>query len=98
MEESSEIYNKIIFQDYEKHIQVRLSINEFRGIEYLHLRKYYQDFDEQWKPSTEGVAMPLDIDNAKLLFEGTAEIISLAESKEIIEEYFGELIGNIYQK
>jgi hypothetical protein len=98
MEESSEIYTKIIFQDYEKHIQVRLCINEFRGIEYLHLRKYYQDFDEEWKPSSEGISMPLDIDNAKLLFEGTAEIISLAESKEIIEEYFGELIGNIYQK
>lgn len=94
----TDVYSKIIYEDFDKHIQVRLTINTFRDTEYLHLRKYYRDFDEEWKPSSEGIAMPLDIDNSKNLFEGLAEIISLAESKSIIEEYFGELISNIYQQ
>lgn len=98
MEESPTVYEKIIFEDFDRHIQVRLCINIFRDVEYLHLRKYYRDFDEIWKPSSEGISMPLDIDNSRNLFEGTAEILSLAESKEIIEEYFGEIIRDIYIK
>jgi len=98
MDSSLEIYSRIIHYDTEKNIQVRLTINEFRGVEYLHLRKYYLDFDEVWKPSSEGISMPLDLDNSKSLFEGTAEILSLAESKEIIELYFGELINNVYTR
>ena len=70
----------------------------FRGIEYLHVRKYYMDFDEEWKPSSEGIAMPLDFDNSRNLFVGLVEILSLAESKEIIEEHFGELIKDLYSK
>ena len=92
-----EIYERVIHYDEEKHIQVRLAIKEFRGIEYLHLRKYYQDFDEEWKPSTEGISMPLDFSNSRELFAGLIEIISLAESKEIIEEHFLDLIEGLYK-
>ena len=92
-----EIYERVIHYDEEKHIQVRLAIKEFRGIEYLHLRKYYQDFDEEWKPSTEGISMPLDFSNSRELFAGLVEIISLAESKEIIEEHFLDLIEGLYR-
>ena len=46
-----EVYERIIHYDTEKEVQVRLTINNFRGIEYLHLRKYYLDFTEEWKPS-----------------------------------------------
>ena len=60
--QAPEIYEKLIHYDEDKHIQVRLSIKEFRGIEYLHLRKYYQDFNEEWKPSNEGISMPLEED------------------------------------
>ena len=28
--------------------QIRLVINTFRGVEYLSLRKYYLDFEEEW--------------------------------------------------
>ena len=64
----------------------------------MHLRKYYLDFDENWKPSSDGVAMPLDFSNSKELFIGLTEILSLAESKEIIEEQFQDLINNLYLK
>jgi len=98
MNDSSDIYSKIIFQDEVKQTQTRLTINEFRGIEYLHLRRYYLDFEEEWKPSNEGISVPLDIDNTRSLFEGMAEILSLAESREIIEQEFGDLISKIYQR
>jgi hypothetical protein len=91
------IYERVVHYNEEKDFQVRLTLNEFRGIEYLHLRKYYLDFDEQWKPSNEGIAMPLDLSNVKELFIGLVEILSLAESKEIIIDHFAELISTVYQ-
>jgi len=96
--QAPEVYTKTIHYDEDKHIEVRLSIKEFRGIEYLHLRKYYQDFDEEWKPSTEGISMPLDFDNSRNLFIGLTEILSLAESKEVIEEHFLDLLKDLYLK
>lgn len=96
--QSPEVYEKIVHYDSEKEIQVRLTVSTFRGIEYLHLRKYYLSFDEEWCPTPEGIAFPLDFDNSRELFSGLVEILSLAESKAIIQEYFSELIQDIYTK
>ena len=93
-----EVYERIIHYDTEKEVQVRLTINNFRGVEYLHLRKYYLDFTEEWKPSTEGIAKPLDFNNSRELFSGLVEILSLAESKDIIEEHFSDMIKDVYTK
>ena len=60
------------------------------------MRKYYLDFEEEWKPTRDGISMPLDFDNSRNLFVGLVEILSLAESKEIIEEHFGDLIQDLY--
>lgn len=90
-----EIYSRIIHETDD--FQVRLTINCFRGIEYLHLRKYYMDFSEEWMPTKEGVAMPLDFNNSKELFIGLVEILSLAESKDVIISNFKELLQDIYQ-
>jgi hypothetical protein len=92
---SDEVYSRII-EDYGNK-QIRLVINEFRGIEYLHVREYYQDFDENWCPSNKGVSMPLTINNSKELFSGLLEILSLAESKDLILEHFKELLEDTYQ-
>jgi len=62
---SDEVYSRIIYYDEVKDIQVRLGINEFRGVEYLFLRKYYRDFEGDFRPSNEGVNMPLGIENSK---------------------------------
>lgn len=96
LHEAPEIYERIIHVEPEKGFQVRLTVNSFRGVEYLHVRKYYQDFDETWKPSNEGVAMPLDFSNSTELFKGVAEILSLAETKETIQEYLSDLIKEVY--
>ena len=71
-------------------------INTFRDTEYLHLRKYYQDFDEEWKPTKEGVAIPIDFDNTKALFEALVEILSISEVKDVLETHFKEVIDKIY--
>lgn len=92
-----EEYSRIIHYDRIKEQQVRLTINTFRGVEYIHLRKYYLDFEEEWKPTPEGIAMPLDLNNSRELFSGLVEILSLAESKGIIEEHFSDLIQDLYK-
>lgn len=98
LHESPEVYERVIHYDEEREIQVRLTVSSFRGVEYLHLRKYYLGFDEDWLPSAEGIAMPLDLNNSRELFVGLTEILSLAESKEIIEEQFKDLLEDIYSK
>ena len=92
-----EAYSRIVHYSEEKQEQIRLTINSFRGIEYLHLRKYYLDFNEEWKPTPDGIAMPLDFDNSRELFSGLVEILSLAESKSVIEEHFLDLIQYLYK-
>lgn len=93
---SSEIYSKIIYS--EKYKQIRMTVSEFREVEYLHFREYYMDFDEEWKPTNKGVHIPLEIETSKELFRGISEILSLAENKEVIEEYFSEIIKEAYIK
>jgi hypothetical protein len=95
MDEDEEIYSRIVHTTDD--FQVRLTINRFRGTEYMHLRKYYMDFSEEWMPTREGVAMPLDLSNSKELFIGLVEILSLAESKDVIISNFRELLQDIYQ-
>ena len=91
-----EAYSKIIVN--EPYRQVRLTINEFREEEYLHLREYYLDSEEEWKPTNKGIAIPLELDTSKELFIAFSEIISIAESKTVLEEFFGDTIRDLYQK
>ena len=55
------------------------------------------DFDEEWKPTPEGVAMPIDFNKSREMFKALAEILSLAESKQIIEDQFKDLIQELYK-
>ena len=92
--EAPSVYEKIIQES--QHDQLRLVVSTFREVEYLSLRKYYLDFDEEWKPSNQGITIPIDMENTRNLFQGLVEILSLAESKAIIEENFRDLLDEIY--
>jgi len=96
LHEAPELYEKVISENEEGTEQVKLTINTFYDVEYLHLRKYYLDFDGDFKPSKDGVAMKLDFNNSKNLFEGLVEILSLAESKSILETHFKDILDEIY--
>lgn len=91
-----DVFYRIIHTSPDNSKQVRLTVNEFRGVEYLHLREYYMDFNEEWCPSNKGVAMPLDMNNSRELFAGLVEILSLAEQKQVIKEHFKELLEDLY--
>ena len=97
LHEAPPIYEKEIHYNEDRHEKIFLTVNTFRGIEYLSIRKYYQDFDEEWKPSREGITMAIDFNNSKSLFEGLVEIISLAEAKDVLETLFKDTLDEIYQ-
>ena len=96
--QAPEVYEKVVHYDEDKETQIRLTVSTFRGIEYIHLRKYYLSFEEEWCPTPDGIAFPLDFNNSRELFTGLLEFLSLAESKELIEEHFSDILQDIYRK
>lgn len=97
LHEAPALYEKLIHYNEAKHEKVFLTINTFRDVEYLSIRKYYLDFDEEWKPTKDGVSMVVDFDNTRALFEGLVEILSLTEVKGILEIHFKEVLDELYQ-
>ena len=97
LHEAPALYEKLIHYNDAKHEKVFLTINTFRDVEYLSIRKYYLDFDEEWKPTKDGVSMVVDFDNTRALFEGLVEILSLTEVKGILETHFKEVLDELYQ-
>jgi len=91
------VYEKVIHYNEEKNEKVFVMINTFRDTEYLHIRKYYQDFDEEWKPTRDGIALPIDLDNTRELFDALVEILSISEVKGVLETHFKEVLDKIYQ-
>ncbi len=90
----SDIFYRIIRETEDT--QVRLTINEFYGVEYISLREYYLDFDEEWQASNKGITIPLSIPVTQELFKGFVEILSLAECKTFLEEHFKDTLDSIY--
>ena len=91
-----EVYSRIVDETEDGLEQVRLTVITFREVEYIHLRKYYLDFNEEWKPSSKGIAMPLNLSNSYELFAALVEILSLAESKDMIMKHFGKIFNEVY--
>lgn len=91
----TDVYYRILKETPES--QIRLSVNEFHGNEYISIREYYLDFDEEWKPTNKGITVALTIPFTQELFRGLLEVLSLAEQKSIIEEYFKDILDGIYQ-
>jgi len=44
-----EVYSRIIHENEDGLEQVRLTINTFREVEYIHLRKYYLDLSNSYE-------------------------------------------------
>ena len=94
--QAPEEFSRIVHVSEDGDYQVRLTVNTFRGKEYLHLRKYYMSFEEDWLPTKDGIAMPLDLDNSYQLFTGLVEILSLAESRDRVLEHFQDAFTETY--
>lgn len=91
----SDEYTKILLDKPDS--QIRLTVHEFRDVEYFSIREYYLDFDEEWRPSNKGVTIPLDIPFTQNLFDGLVGLLSHAESKDILEEHFKESLDKMYE-
>jgi hypothetical protein len=94
--EEEDFYEKVIYEDSDKFLQVHVTVSQFRGVEYFSMRKYYLDFEGDWKPTKEGITIPLNLVSTGLLFEALVEILSLAESKEQIRKHFSGILKDIY--
>ncbi len=94
-EESPPLYEKVLYQNDLKHYQLRLVLNEFRDKQYLHLRKYFLSFEDDYVPTREGASMEASICNIYALLDGLLELVSSAEGIEGIEQHFKEKIDGI---
>ncbi|SVA90425.1 uncharacterized protein METZ01_LOCUS143279 [marine metagenome] len=93
---NDDVYEKIILEQEDKEIQYRLVVSNFNDVEYVHIRKYYLDFEGEYKPTKEGVCIPFELNSLSNLFEGLVELLSLSESKSIIQEHFKDLLTDLY--
>ena len=96
MTTNQDVYEKIILEQEDKEIQYRLVVSTFNDVEYVHIRKYYLDFEGEYKPTKEGVCIPFELNSLSNLFEGLVELLSLSESKSIIQEHFKDLLTDLY--
>jgi hypothetical protein len=86
------IFSRTVHEDQEKGTQVRVTINEFREVQYLHIRKYFKDFEGEWVPTKDGISMPLGLTNTLALFLALAEIMSDTE-RELVDESLQNVIS-----
>jgi hypothetical protein len=41
--------------------QIRIGLNEYQGKQYLDLRQFYRGDDNEWKPTSKGVTVPVNL-------------------------------------
>lgn len=88
-------YEKVISQNDEKASQLRLVLSVFKDVEYLHLRKYFLDYEGEWVPTKEGVSFPATIQSIYSLVDGLLEICANAEGVDAIEQHFADRIKSL---
>ena len=89
------MYEKIIFENEEKGFQYRLTVSEFRGVEYLHVRKYFLSYEGEYVPTKEGATIPATLQNTFALLDGLIELCSLTEGIDSITEHFSNKIADL---
>ncbi len=92
MSDSELLYEKLIYENLEKGQQYRLTVSEFRDVQYLHVRKYFLDYEGEWVPTKEGAAIPATIQNTYALLDGLIEICSKEESIDSLIKHFEQKI------
>lgn len=90
-----DLYEKLIFENEEKGFQYKLTVSEFREVQYLHVRKYFLSYEGEYVPTKEGASIPATIQNIFALLDGLIEICASEESVDVITEYFGNKISQL---
>ena len=89
------LYEKIISENMDKGSQLRLVVNVFRDVEYLHLRKYFLSYEGDWVPTKEGASFPCTIQSIYSLLDGLIEICAAEESLDAVNNHFKERLKTI---
>lgn len=95
MQNDGILYEKVIYNNEAKFYELRLTVSEFRGIQYVNIRKYFLSYEGDYIPSKEGISMEASMTNVHSLLEGLIELCSKEESKDLINKYFGERISDL---
>jgi hypothetical protein len=90
MSDDSTLYEKVISENDDKGSQLRLVVSEYRGQQYIHLRKYFLSYEGDWVPTKEGATMPATIQSVFALLDGLIELCSKEETESTIIKYFAE--------
>lgn len=93
-----ELYEKLIYENQDKFYQLRLVVNEFRGKQYVHIRKYFMTYEGDYQASREGVSMEASMNNIFSLLDGLMEICSKEESTELIIKHFSDKISDLQKR
>lgn len=86
------LYEKLIYDNQDKFYQLRLVANEFKGKQYIHVRKYFQTYEGDYQASREGVSMEASISNILSLLDGLMELVSKEEAIAVISTHFRDKI------
>lgn len=93
--QSDELYEKLIYDNQDKFYQLRLVVNEFRGKQYVHVRKYFMTYEGDYQASREGISMEASMNNIFSLLDGLIEICSKEEAVDVINKYFGDKLKEL---
>lgn len=85
-------YNRLIDENMDKGFQVRLVVNEFKGTDYIQLRKYFLTYEGDWQASREGISIPATIENIYGILDGLLDICAKAEGEDIIRHYAAKIL------
>lgn len=91
-------YNRLIDENMDKGFQVRLVVNEFKGTDYIQLRKYFLTYEGDWQASREGISIPATIENIYGILDGMLDICSQAEGEDIIRHYAAKILKEEQEK
>lgn len=95
MATSELLYEKLIYENEEKGFQYKLTVTDFRNVQYLHVRKYFLSYEGEWLPTKEGATIPATIQNTFALLDGLIEICSNEESIDSIVTHFDRKITDL---
>ena len=90
-----QLYEKLIYENLEKGFQYRLTVSEFREVEYIHVRKYFLSYEGEWIPTKEGASIPASIQNVYQLLDGLLEICSKSEGVDAIATHLMDKISDL---
>lgn len=91
-------YNRLIDENMDKGFQVRLVVNEFKGTDYIQLRKYFLTYEGDWQASREGISIPATIENIYGMLDGLLDICAKAEGEDIIRHYAAKILKDEQQE